>query len=103
MEQPMKRILALLLLAFPTQAMAYEERLPRGSLLCGEKSELNEAVRAIEHADDQWFNSLPLCLQTNQDLKAQRIDCEDRICKVRFWLSSGQSAVGYTLRAGLKH
>lgn len=97
-----KIITVFALMCLPVTANAYESTLPQGAVLCGTRSSMDEAVQAVDRRDEQWFRSLPMCLFTNQPVKAQRLECEGRICKVRFW-AQGASAVGYVLRTSLSH
>lgn len=98
----MKSILFAAVLAMtPLAAHAYEQTLPKNSLLCGNQQSINEAVQATDRGDVQWLGSLTACFLTNQPLKAQRIACEGRTCQIRFWVPNGQSAVGYTFRTSM--
>lgn len=83
----------------PLSANAYQQSLPKGSMICGSQQAMDEAVRAIDASDVQWLGSLQTCFLTSQSLKAQRISCEGRTCLIRFWVPGGESATAYTLRS----
>jgi hypothetical protein len=98
----MKTRILLTLAAMAASSVANASELPKGSLMCGDESSMKEAVRAVEERDAHWLESLPACLLTNQDLKAQVINCDGRACKIRFWVA-GQTTIGYTLSHTIRY
>src|SRR5687767_3963174 len=79
----MKRLLTILTVLttaiMPLPAQAYQQTLPKDSLICSTKRSINEAIRAVAASDVQWLGSLSDCILTKQPLKAQRLECEGRI------------------------
>lgn len=97
----MKRLmLATLLAILPVTAQA--TTLPIGSLMCEEKSDMDEAVQAVAITDVEWLKTLRSCFLTAHEMNVGIIATNGHAMTIRVWWN-GQTEIAYAYDIPLSH